>query len=243
MSEIADAVQGTIGDLFGEQTEDAPAEAPEAAVQETEVEAAVELPDWEAASRDLFTEDEEDEPDFTALADEELSEVEDTNLVPTEYDDEDTARLKREALAAKKKAEHFERLHLKNSRKAWEADVRSQPWAEFLPKDLSNMKATSHRDFIKQARVIARANAEVLKPHFEKLQAERDRLAELARAEARQEVQTAWGKPTVGSGRVPPTAAQQQSDVDQAVEDRLIAARKNRSLVDSVKAMIDGGLV
>ena len=241
MSDVADAVQGTIGDLFGDQTEEPEVQEP---VQETEVETPeVQLPDWNAVTSDLFEEDEDDEPDFTALADEELSEVEDNTFTPTEYDDEDTAKLKREALAAKKRAEHYERLHLKSSRKAWEADVRSQPWGELLPKDLSSIKATSHRDFIKQAKTVARSNAEVLKPHLEKLQAERDRLTELARGEAQREVQQAWGRPTVGSVRVPPTAAQQQSDVDQAVEDRLVSARKNRSLVDSVKAMIDGGVI
>ena len=238
MTEIGEAVAGTVGDLFGGTTEDAPAETtPEAAVQETEVEAESALPDWEAASRDLFTEDDEDEtPDFNALADEELSTLEDETLAPSEYDDETTAKLKREALAAKKQAEHFQRLHLKTSRKNWEADVRSQPWGEFLPEDLSAIKASSHREFLKQAKATAKANYTVLKPHYERLQSERERLTALARQEAQQEVQTAWGRPTVGGAQVPASA-------EQKAGDQLQEARRSRSMFKATKAMIENDLI
>jgi len=238
LSEIADAVTGTIGDLFGDQTEDAPvAETTEAAVPETEVEAS-EFPDWEAASRDLFTEEEDDEPDFNALADEELNVADESEdvLAPSEYDTEETAKLKRDALAAKKRAEHYERLHLKTSRKNWEADVRSQPWGQFLPQDLSSVKATSHRDFIKQAKSVAKANYSVLKPHFESLATERSRLAALAKQEAQQEVQSAWGRPTIGGAQVPATAEQKQGDA-------LTEARRSRSMFKATKAMIENDLI
>jgi hypothetical protein len=239
LSEIADAITGTVGDMFGDaQTEDAPvAEATEAAVQETEVEA-TEFPDWEAASRDLFTEDEDDEPDFNALADEELNVADESEdvLAPSEYDTEETAKLKRDALAAQKRAEHYERLHLKTSRKSWEADVRSQPWGQFLPQDLSTVKATSHRDFIKQAKIVAKNNYSVLKPHFESLATERTRLAALAKQEAQVEVQTAWGRPTVGGAQIPATAEQKQGDA-------LTEARKSRSMFKATKAMIENDLI
>ena len=234
MSEIADAVQGTIGDLFGDQTEDAvQPEAEQAAAPEAEVET-VELPDWEAASRDLFTEDEDDEPDFSALADDELS-AEEEDLAVTEYDDEQTAKLKREALAAKKRAEHFERLHLKTSKKNWEAEVRSQPWGEFLPEKL-DIDATSHRDYLRKAKSVAKANYTVLKPHYEKLKSERERLTALAKGEAQAEVQAAWGKPTVAGAQVPASA-------EQRLGDSLTEARRSRSIFKATKAMIEEGLI
>lgn len=237
MSEIADAVAGTIGDLFGDQTEDAPvAEAtPEAAVQETEV---VEdsFPDWEAASRDLFQDDEDEEPDFTALANDELAVAESTEdvLAPNEYDDEQTAKLKREALVAKKQAEHYQRLHLKSSVKNWEAEVKAQPWGEFV--DTSKINASSHRDYLKQAKANARANYTVLKPHIETLQAERARLAGQAKQEAQSEVQAAWGRPTVGGTQVP-------SSSEQRLGDGLESARRSRSMFRATKAMIEEGLI
>lgn len=235
MSEISDAVTGTIGDLFGDQTEDAPtAEVEEAAAPEAEVEVET-LPDWEAASRDLFTEDEEDEPDFSALADEELSSAEAEDLAPNEYDDEQTARLKREALAAKKQAEHYQRLHLKTARKNWEAEVKAQPWGEFVP-DLSAIKASSHREFLRQAKAAAKANYTVLKPHYEKLKSERERLTQRAKAEAQTEVQAAWGKPTVAGAQVPASA-------EQRLGDSLTEARRSRSIFKATKAMIEEGLI
>jgi len=245
LSEIADAVAGTIGDLFGgEPTEEATAEVAEVTAPEAEV-ATDEFPDWEAAGRGLFEDDDEDEPDFTAEAEAELGLTEDAEdvLAPAEYDDENTARLKREALAAKKRAEHYERLHLKTSRKNWEADVRSQTWGEFLPPDLSSIKASSHRDFIKQAKATAKSNYAVLKPHYERLQAERSRLESIAKGEARQEVQAAWGRPTVGSARVPDTSGQLQGDADQATQDALQEARRTRSMTGAVKALIAGDLI
>lgn len=236
MSEIADAVTGTVGDLFGDQTEDAAQpEAEQAAAPEAEVEVE-ELPDWEAASRDLFTEDEEDEPDFNALADEELGVAETEDLAPNEYDDEQTAKLKREALAAKKRAEHYERLHLRTARKNWEAEVKAQPWGEFVG-DLSTIKATSHRDFLRQAKASAKKNYEVLKPHYDRLKTERERLTTLAKQEAQAEVQTAWGKPTVGAGAQVPASAEQR------VADGLTDARRSRSIFKATKALIDEGII
>jgi len=236
LTEIGEAVAGTVGDLFGGTTEDAPAaEAVEAAVPETEVEASV-LPDWEAASRDLFQDDDEDEtPDFSALADEELSSSEAEDLAPSEYDDETTAKLKREALAAKKQAEHFQRLHLKTARKQWEAEVKAQPWGEFVG-DIGQISASSHREFLRAAKATAKANYTVLKPHYEKLAAEREKLSALARQEAQAEVQQAWGRPTVGGAQVPASAEQKQGDALQE-------ARRSRSMFKATKAMIEGDLI
>ena len=238
MSEIADAVTGTIGDLFGDQTEDAvQPEAEQAAAPEAEVET-VELPDWEAAISSLG-DDDEDEPDFTALADEELSTAEAEDLAPSEFDDEITAKLKREALAAKKQAEHYQRLHLKTARKQWEAEVKAQPWGEFVG-DLSQIKASSHREFIKQAKATAKTNYAVLKPHLEKLQTAKTQLASQAKTEAQAEVQAAWGRPTVGGAKVPADADQQSQ---QRLEGGLTEARRSRSIFKATKALIEEGQI
>ena len=232
MSEaIAEAIAGTTQDLFPEgQTEDPSTEetAPEAEVAETET------TDWTAVERDLFTEDEEEAPDFS---DEEEVEAQDESLAPTEYDDETTVALKRQVAAARKQAEFYQRQSQKTARKNWEADVKGQAWGQFLPADLSGISASSHRDFIKQTRAIAKASYSVVKPHIEALEAERAKLKATATTVAQSEVQAAWGRPTVGSGagQVPATQAQQSSDA-------LADARKRRSMVDVTKAMIEGGL-
>lgn len=236
MSEISDAVQGTVADLFGDApdatTEDAQPEAV-AAAPDAEVET-VELPDWEAAGRDLFAEDPDDEPDFAALAEEEVAEGEDT-LTPSEYDDDQTRELKKQLAAERKKAEHFQRRAIETARRSWEADISEQPWAEFAG-DLSKIKATSHRDFKRQAKAQARANYEIVKPHYEKLKAERERLAARVTTEARAEVQAAWGRPTVGGSQVPLSAEQRAAnDLDRA--------RKRRDIYGATKAMIDEGLI
>lgn len=237
MTEIADAIQGTVADMFGAEPEVAPetADAPEAPAQVAEVETDS-FPDWEAAGRDLFTDDDEDDaPDFTLEAEEPVASEDE--LAPTEFDDEATRQLKQRLLAERKKAEFYQRQHLKSSRKAWEADVRSQPWGQFLPPDLSAVKAPSHREFKRQARQLAKANYEVLKPHFDRLQSERARLAEIAKQEGRSQAAAAWGKPTVG---VVPTGAPAEV---AATRDALAEARAKRSMVGAVRALIDQGAI
>ena len=234
MSDIADAVNDTVTDLFGDgTTEDAP-DAAEATAPEAEV-APIELPDWEAAGRDLFTDDPEDEPNFEAEADAELTAAEE-DLTPSEYDDEQTVQLKKQLLAERKRAEFHQRQHLTTARKTWEADVRSQPWAEFLPPDLATIKATSRRDFNRQVKQIAKANYTVLKPHLDKLAAAHAQLSTVAKKEAEATVQAAWGSPTVSGFQIPQSA-------DQEAGGRLERARSKRSMVEATKAMIDGGLI
>lgn len=231
MSEgIADVVTGVVEDFFGGTTEEAPAAEAEASAQEAEV-AAETFPDWEAAGRDLFADDPEDIPDFDAEAELELA-AESDDLAPAEFDDEQTLKLKKELLAERKRAEHFQRAHLTTARRAWETDVRAQPWAEFLPEDLSTIKATSHRDFNRQVKQIAKANYQVLKPHFKKLQAERERLGSQVEAEKRVEAEAAWGRPNVGGAQVPQTAQQQ-------ARGGLEEARRSRSMVKATKALIE----
>lgn len=247
MSEIADAVTGTIGDLFGgdetAQTEDTAGAVtvPEAEVApETAETPAVETWDFEAAGRDLFADDPEDVPDFDALAEAELATVEQTEdvLAVTEYDDDQTRELKKQLIKTRKEAEYHQRQHLTTARKAWEADVKTQPWAEFLPPDLSTIKASSHREFLRQAKASARTNYEVLKPHFDRLAAERAALKEQTVTEARAEATAAWGRPTVGGAAIGvpenPAAGQQ---------DRLDNAIKRRDMYGATKAMIDAGMI
>jgi hypothetical protein len=246
VSEIAGAIEGTVGDLFGEapaQTEDTAAAVtvPEAEVApETAETPAADQWDFEAAGRDLFTDDPEDVPDFDALAEAELGTTEQTEdvLAPTEYDDDQTRELKKRLLATKKQAEYHQRQHLTTARKAWEADVRSQPWGKFLPDDLSTIRATSHRDFQRQAKATARTNYTVLKPHFDRLETERAALREQTITEARAEATAAWGKPSVGGAAigVPESA-------DQGAQAKIGNAIRRNDMLGVTKAMIDGGMI
>jgi hypothetical protein len=246
VSEIADAIGGTVADMFGgpeAETEDT-AEAvtvPEAEVApETAEVPATDAWDFEAAGRDLFAEDPEDVPDFDALAEAELAvtgEQEDA-LAPTEYDDDQTRELKKQLLKKSKEAEYHQRRHLETARKSWEQDVRSQPWAKFLPEDLSTIQATSHRDFNRQAKATARTNYGVLKPHFDRLATEQAALRAQTVTEARAEATAAWGKPSVGGAAigVPPSA-------DQGAQAKLDNAIRRNDMLGVTKAMIDGGMI
>lgn len=246
MSEIAGAINDTVADLFGGGTVDAQTEdtvqvaAPEAEVTTEQPDTPAE-PEWdfEAAGRGLFTDDPDDIPDFDAEAAAELGATEqvEDDLAPNEYDDDNTRALKLRLIAERKRSEYHARQHLASSRRAWEADVKAQPWGRFLPEDLSTITATSHRDFNRRAKQIAKTNYEVLRPHFERLAQEQARLREQTTAEVRQEAARAWGKPTVGGTHVP-------AAVDQPVGgDRLDQAIRSRSMVNVVKEMIDAKII
>lgn len=247
MSEIADAITGTVADMFGGpgegETEDAAAAvaAPEAEVAtEQTVEPAENAWDFEAAGRDLFAETDDDTPDFAAEAETDFRADEDREdaLAPSEYDDEATAELKKQLRAKTKEAEYHQRRHLETARKTWVADVKGQPWAEFLPNaDELAAKATSRREFQRVAKAAAKANYTVLKPHYERIAQERTRLLEQTRAEARAEATAAWGKPTVGGAQVPAAADGQPS------KDAFDTALRRRDMVGVTKALIEGNQI
>jgi hypothetical protein len=225
-NEIADAIGGTLGDLFGDVQGDAP-EAP--SLEET---MRVEEPQgeaWDFSAGDLYDEVEEpaedDVPDFQLEAEQAAEEV---------VDDNEVKSLQRQLEAVKRKAEFESRRYNATARRGWEADVRSQPWGQFLPEDLSSVTATSHREYLRQVRQLAKQGYEYMRPHLEKLSEERSRLAELAEQRARAEVQAAWGRPTVGGSRVPDSPAQQ-------TEDALVKARGRRSMKDAARALIESG--
>lgn len=245
LSEIADAITGTVTDMFGEPggvTEDAAAAAaaPEAEVAtEQPTEPAETSWDFEAAGRDLFA-DTDDTPDFAAEAETDFRTDEDREdvLAPSEFDDEATAELKKQLRAKTKEAEYHQRRHLETARKAWVADVKGQPWAEFLPNaDELAAKATSRREFQRVAKQAAKANYTVLKPHYERIAQERARLLEQTKAEARAEAVAAWGKPTVGGAQVPAAADGQPS------KDAFDNALRRRDMVGVTKALIEGNQI
>lgn len=247
MSEIADAITGTVTDMFGslDQTEDTPvvaapkAEVPQPEPASTEPPADDDTWDFESAGRELFQADEEEPPDFSLEAENELQAEEDEFQV-TEYDDDQTRELKKRFLAEKKKSEYYARQAHTASRKSWEADVRKQPWSEFLPKDLSKVKANSHRDFLRQVREIARTNYEVLKPHYERLAAEKAKLRETATVEARAQAEQAWGKPSVGTFQVP---ADPEAERMKNADDQMKRALATRNMNAVTKLYIDNGWI
>lgn len=242
MSEIAEAISGTVADFFGGgDTEVAPTEdTPVVAAPEAEV-APAETPapdawNFDAATKDLFAaDDEEDTPDFSALADEPDDTVDD-DLVVSEYDDDQTKALKKQLLAERKRSEFHERQHLKTARRSWEQDALTQPWGKLVGPALSTIKATSHRDFVQQAKTIARTNAAILKPHYDELAARQATLEEQVRAQLRGEAAAAWGKPSVASPGPAASATEDQTG-------RLDKAIQRGSMLDATKALIDAQII
>ena len=123
----------------------------------------------------------------------------------------------------------------KTARKSWEADVRKQTWGELV--DVSLIKANSHRDFNRQAKQQAQRNYQVLKPHLERLAAEKARLTQAATAEARVVAEQAWGKPSVQTSlhQPPATTEETQSRFDRAM--------RRGDMLGITKAMIDSGQI
>lgn len=213
-----EAAAALVGDIFGEGDEGEP-EAPSGPTGEYEepvtqgegevTDDVIELPDLRI---DLDDEDDdlfEDELPASPIDEEE--EFTPVNQIE-EYEDEDTLRAR--LAQAERKAQHYERLRADEARKRWKTEaVKRYPLSAAI---VDEIKATSKRSFLREAKKAHISIAPVVKPYvdaYNKLRAE-------ARTEVRGEVETevaeAWGKPTTGPGTAPVRAAQNQGKIDQA---------------------------
>lgn len=235
MSNARDAAFGAAHDLLGDAVEAPDSEQEQASG--TDDTAAAEEPQ-ETEQTDEFNLDPEvpddiralvDEPDFEAEAEEEIAasvEEEWDEDGQDEYVDPRLAEERKKRVAAEKKAAHYEQLRVKAERTKWEDEA-----AKFYPlADVKKIDATSRRAFLRAAK----SRHEETKPfvlrgiesHKQDLQAEFD----AKYAEAKAELERAWGRPLAGSSQVPERVPGQKADIDAAWK---------RSPAAGVRAMLD----
>lgn len=160
--------------------------------------------------------DEETMPDFEAEAeaqmlDEEISHQDDDEWVYSED--------RKRAIIAEKRAAYLESQNAKRERGRWEAEARKQwPYSTYA---FQNIKATSRRQFLREAK----AAAEAVTPFIKEVVAKRE--AELAaeranlKAEEKAKAAEAWGEPTT-----PPAGTPNVRDWDAEIA----AARRDQDL-------------
>src|SRR5690242_8309778 len=232
-----EAAAGVAADLMAEVEPftEAPDEAEDSTEATDEVEQSQEdegLPEitWDTPEElrelleapDFEDEEDDDEPALPPAAEQEYE--------PDEFEDPEKARLQKQLAKMQKKLAWAEEQKAKASRKAW-ADEASK-YFQFANPD--TIQAKSRRAFLKEAQRQHEAVAQVAKPLYEQLAAEKARLKEEARAEARAEAEAAWGRPTTG----PTGAALYTENTDTTKRERL---QQGRSLTDVLKTRIKSG--
>lgn len=177
-----------------------------------------ELPNFKPVDLEDLDDDDEPAPQVVAQDD-------DDDEDEFGYDDDEKRELRKQLKELQKKAEYAERLRLQESHKKWRSKMENQyPLA-----DWDNIAGTSRRSFERAAAESHNRNYTILSPHLEKLEQEWAKLKQAATQEAKQEVQQAWGKPTVG----PSASTIGVAAAGDAIEE----ARKTGSLEKVISAM------
>jgi cell division septum initiation protein DivIVA len=146
-----------------------------------------------------------------------------------DFDDPEKARLQKQLAKLQKKLAWAEEQKAKSSRKEWAAEAGKY----FQFSNPAIIEAKSRRAFLKEAQRQHEAVAQVAKPLYEQLAAEKARLKEQALAEAREEAAQRWGRPSAG-----PTTATTLEDTQRNHRERLA---QGRSLTDVLKNRIKSG--
>lgn len=217
MSEIANAVAGTVADLFGEPAvaEETPNSEPTAA-DEPQV---AELPD-------LNPELPEDILEFLEEPDDDDDEPQVGTFEGEEEEYLDPEALARENAKLKKRLEWTEQQKQKASRKSWSEEAKKiAPLAR--PETIT---ATSRRAFLREARKQHEENFTLLAPHIDAYEKRRAEIEAEVRAEVRAELEQAWGRPTQNAGPSGTEVTQRNDAIEKA--------RKSRNLAAVAKAMI-----
>lgn len=220
MSEVAQAVAGTLVDMFGMPEQDEPPVASEAGapieVPEPQIEKDIELPDDIAELLEGPDDDEDVEP-----------------VDLDEYQDPD--ELAREVAKLRKKNKWLEEQNLAKGRKEWTKEAIAN--FEYInKKNVVQIEGVSRRSFIRAASALN----EMVKEQVEPILAERmKKLTAVQTAEqaaAREAAASAWGKPVTGGAPAPAAAT-------TTADERLLRARANRDLTGSIRALIDSGAI
>lgn len=186
-------------------TEEAVAETPQETVED---ELNPELPDdIKSLLEDPEEEDEpEDEPDETYAEQEDYS--------------EESEKLRRQLAKERKRADHLEKMRLREARPKWKREVE-----KFFPLADAEQVVNDSKSR-RSALATAKGQHDSRRPLFEKYLAKERAKLDAEREEMRKDAEKAWGKPTVDT---PPAPAQEQSE-------RLERARRRGDLSDRIKA-------
>lgn len=231
---VVDKAREMLGDIPEEptaeepETEEPTGEAPEQPDPEDSALPVLE-PELTDEQRELL-----EEPDFEAEAQAEIQaeQPEEEEDEYEAYDESPQLQAERAArIAAEKRAAWLEGQRVKESSKSWREEAKKV--AALSEPFLDEIKATSRKGYIREAKRIHDKLAPFVKEHYhDPLVAARAQMSGEVTAEAREEAARAWGKPTSGPSVVPAEAAEQAARVDQA------RIAKNRSFDSIVKTMI-----
>lgn len=224
MSDVAQAVAGTVADLFGGPAEaepqgpNSPAAAPEAQDAAPEVD----LPELTSSLPDDLAEF-LDEPDFD---DEPAVSLSEDEFV-------DPEELARENAKLRKRLEWTEAQKAKVEMTKWREEAE-----KFFPyAHLDSINATSRRGFLREARAQHEANKSLIAPHVEALKAKEDALRAEIEQKVKAELAEAWGKPNLGGG---PSGAPIEA---AAASDDLERARNSRNLASIAKVLMQNNRI
>lgn len=143
-----------------------------------------------------------------------------------EYENPEAARLQKQLAKMQKQLDWERQKKVEIARKSWEGEAKKY----FQFADPSTIDAKSRRAFLKAAQKQHETALKILKPHYERLQAEREKLKEQALAEARAEAEQRWGAPTTG-----PTGVTTLTDAQNTETMRRERLQAGQSLVNVIK--------
>lgn len=219
------APETTAGDW--EQLPPAPQAAPESVapeVQETdapaEAPALPEIPDFKPVDLDEL-EDDDDEP---YVVDNTIYNTADDDET---YVDDETRRLRAELAKAQKALENERKQRVESNVGRWREKYKQMyPLA-----DVDEIKATSRREFERQAALSHNKAYKVLEPQLKLLREAREKILEEARLEGKADAAAAYGKPTTGPGAAPAIRGERDAV--------LAESRKNsKNLYEHFKTML-----
>ena len=204
--------------------EDQVAEATTEVVEQQETaEPEFEFPSFEADTsgiEDLLEPEPEPEPEFTYQPEAEEE--------PTWDDDDEKRKLKSELAKLQKKVAWESEQRIKASEKNW----REEAARRFPLADVDEIKATSRRQMLAKAAEQHARYDKKLKPITSALEALKAQAVAEVKAEARQQAEEAWGKPTAGPA-VP--------TVQSGEEDAALARGNFRTFQERTLALIKSG--
>ena len=140
-------------------------------------------------------------------------------------DDDETQKLKKELAKAKKREAFLVEQNISTGTPGWRADA--EKYFPLSAKSLDDIKATSKRDFLRQAK----AKHESILPMYEAMKTayvEKDKKRdEVVRAEIRAELEAAWGTPTSIPSELP--------DPPSDAREKIQSVRRKKSLAETIK--------
>ena len=219
---MSDVAYEAAADLVTDEAAEAPVEGEQTSTEETQ-ESQYEFPSFTADTtgiEELLEPEPESDPEYVAEPEAEEEEP--------AWDDDETAKLRRELAKLKKQNEWERTQRITASRKQWKEEAARR----FPLADVDDINADSRRSFIKKASEQHARYERKVKPILDALEGLKAAAVTEVKAEARAEAEQAWGKPTAG-----PSAPVVQQSADEAKTDR----GQHRTLHELTLARIKAG--